>query len=249
MVELKKDVKVWLVTESSREQIGDAVAVEHTFNLFVNGEKVVSLYCSPTDLEELALGFLESEGILTSLDDVIRLEVRNGDAWVEMKRIPEVRSYTITSSGGRTSHRDIKGLQGLGFEVKLSPSELIEAAAFFENASETWKLTHGVHSAALFGEGKLLVFKEDLGRHNAVDKVFGWCLLQRVIPEGKILFLSGRISSEMVFKAAMRRVPVVISLASPTDRALQLAERVGITVIGSARGGKIKVFTCPERIL
>lgn len=249
MAEPRRDVKVWLITESSQEQVGDAVAVEHTFSLFVNGEKLVSLYCSPTDLEELTLGFLESEGILTSLDDIIRLEVIDGDAWVEIKGLPKSRSYAITSSGGKTSQRDIEALRELEFERKLLPSELIKAAAVFENASETWKLTHGVHSAALFDNGKFLVFKEDLGRHNAVDKVFGWCLLQRVIPEGKVLFLSGRISSEMVFKAAMRRVPVVVSLASPTDKALQLAEKLGITVIGSARGGRMKVFTCPERIL
>lgn len=249
MAEPKKDVKVWLVTEGGREQIGDAVAVEHTFNLFVNGEKLVSLFCSPIDLEELALGFLESEGLLTSLDDVLGLEVKNGDAWVELKERPTVRPYTITSSGGRTHRQGVEELKEVGLKVKFPFSELIKAAALFENASETWKLTHGVHSAALFDKGELLVFKEDLGRHNAVDKVFGWCLIRRVIPEGKALFLSGRISSEMVSKAAIRRVPVVVSLASPTDKALQLAERVGLTVIGSARGGKMKVFTCPERIL
>lgn len=249
MAEVKKDVKVWVVTEHTQEQVNAAVAVEHTFNLYVNDEKIVSLYCSPVNLDELALGFLESEGFLTSLEDVLRLEVKEGDAWVELKRSPEVKLYTVTSSGGRTFRKGMGDLKKLDLKIRLSPFQVIEAVELFENASETWKLTHGVHSAALFDSDKFLVFREDLGRHNAVDKVFGWCLLQGVVPEGKVLFLSGRISSEMVFKAAMRKVPVVVSLASPTDKALHLAEKVGLTVIGSARNRKMKVFTCPERIL
>jgi len=141
------------------------------------------------------------------------------------------------------------GLSPLEVKEAYDPKALIELSRAFEGHSRTWQETHGVHSAALCNPPDIVVFKEDLGRHNAVDKVFGHCLLNGLDYRGLILFLSGRISSEMVLKAARRGVPLVASLASPTDKALEIARRLRVTVVGSARGGRIRVFTHPERIL
>ena len=116
--------------------------------------------------------------------------------------------------------------------------------------SETYRETGGIHSALLGTKtGESLVLCEGLGRHNAVDKVFGECLLRDISPTNKVLVTSGRISSEMLIKALKRRVPVVVSRTSPTSLAVDLALQVGLTLAGYARGDMINIYTHAERII
>lgn len=244
---MKAEVTYWEITPEGREEKGGAVAVEHTTRIFVNGKPWVALLSSPVDLEELAVGFLQSEGVIEKLEDIQSVEQKGGDVWIELRRQLERPDHIITSGGGRTASVDW-GLEPLEGGESFDPRSLIALSEAFAGYSQVWKATHGVHSAALCTPSQILVFKEDLGRHNAVDKVFGHCLLRGINYEGMILFLSGRISSEMVLKAARRRIPLVASLASPTDKALEIAKGLRVTVVGSARGGRLKVFTHPERL-
>lgn len=225
-----------------------AVAVEYPLTIVVNGQKWASLYCSPQHLDELAVGFLQSEGTVEKIEEILEISVTPNCVSLRVNKAVAPKELIITSSGGKFPQEE-KDLKSLTLDKTFQGKAILELVEEFENASSVWRLTHGVHSAALSDGSKLLVFREDLGRHNAVDKVYGNFLLQGLSAEGTILLLSGRISSEMVSKALRRKSPVIVSLASPTDKALNLAEKTGITVIGQARGGKMKVYTFPERIL
>ena len=107
----------------------------------------------------------------------------------------------------------------------------------------------GVHSSALADRDNILISAEDIGRHNTLDKIMGECLTNRLLTEDKILLTTGRISSEMVLKAARMQVPIVVSRGTPTERAVRLGEELGITVIGYARSNRLSVFSGEERLL
>ncbi len=235
---------------SGNKSLGEgAVAVEYPLTIVVNGQKWASLYCSPQHLDELAVGFLQSEGTVKKIEEILEISVTPNCVSLRLNKAVAPKELIITSSGGKFPQEEEKDLKSLTLDKTFQGKAILELVEEFENASSVWRLTHGVHSAALSDGSKLLVFREDLGRHNAVDKVYGNFLLQGLSAEGTILLLSGRISSEMVSKALRRKSPVIVSLASPTDKALSLAEKVGITVIGQARGGKMRIYTLPGRIL
>ncbi|RLA85027.1 MAG: formate dehydrogenase accessory sulfurtransferase FdhD [Deltaproteobacteria bacterium] len=246
---VKRDLQyLEISSDGARHTSKGSVAIEHTLTIFVNGNPWVTLFCSPSDLTELALGFLESEGVLKDMGEVEDIVERQGNVWLKLKGQVQSPAHAITSGGGRSSLRELD-LDPVPLSERVKATRILELARRFEDSSEVWKVTHGVHSAALSDTREILVFREDLGRHNAVDKVFGHCLMKGSSPRGLFLFLSGRISSEMVLKAARRKVPLIASLASPTDKALELAQRLNITVVGSARDERMRVYTVPRRIL
>ena len=226
-----------------------AIAVEYPLTIVVNGQKWASLYCSPQHLDELAVGFLESEGTVEKLEEILEISVIPNCVSLRVNKAVAPKELIITSSGGKFPLEEEKDLRPLTLDKTFQGKAILELVEEFENASSVWQLTHGVHSAALSDGSKLLVFREDLGRHNAVDKVYGHFLIRGLSAEGTILILSGRISSEMVLKALRRKSPLIVSLASPTDKALSLAEKKGITIIGQARGGKMKIYTFPKRVI
>jgi FdhD protein len=226
-----------------------AIAVEYPLTIVLNGKNWASLYCSPQHLDELAVGFLQSEGTVEKLEEILEISLSPNCVALRINKEVTPKEFIITSSGGRFPQEGERDLKPLDLEKTFEGKAILELVKEFEKASSVWQLTHGVHSAALSDGSRLLVFREDLGRHNAVDKVYGHFLLQGLSAEGTILLLSGRISSEMVSKALRRKSPLIVSLASPTDKALSLAEKAGITVIGQAREGKMKIYTFPQRIL
>ncbi len=114
--------------------------------------------------------------------------------------------------------------------------------------SELYRAAGGVHSAALATAGEIVIFRDDIGRHNAVDKIHGECFLRDIPVADKILLTTGRISSEILVKAAKLGVAILVSRSSPTDLALELAARTGITVVGQVRGGGLTIFTGEERV-
>jgi FdhD protein len=113
---------------------------------------------------------------------------------------------------------------------------------------ELYRAAGGVHASALADAGKLLVVSEDIGRHNTLDKIQGECLLRGLSTRDRLLLSTGRVSSEMILKAARMQVPIVVSRTSPTERAVRLARDLGITVIGYVRGGRFTVYSHPERL-
>jgi FdhD protein len=234
-------------------------AREFPLTIMLNGEQLVTVLCSPSDLEALAVGFLFSEGIIKAkeeitgltLDDergIVRIRTatdKTADGKLFMKRV-------LTTGCGRGmafySYADLDRKKKVLSNLRVAPADVLALSRGFQSASELYRTTHGVHSAALCDTREILVFAEDIGRHNAVDKVLGRCLLDGMAVTDRILVTSGRISSEILFKAAGSGIPVLISKSAPTDMGVDLARELGITLIGFVRGGGMNVYAGEERI-
>ncbi len=230
----------------------DHIAVEKKLRISVNGKDVISLYCTPVMVRELVAGIIHAEGIISGewcadrmaieYDDEIKVDVPSSGTLNEGEK-------TITSgcAGGVSFGR---AAAGRVTDSVTFPAEAIKTMfREFQQKSDAYKLTGGVHSAALTDGQKILVFAEDIGRHNAVDKVIGYCLLEGLPFKGMIMLASGRLSSEIVSKCARCAIPVLVSRAAPTSLAINIGESSGITVIGFVRGDRMNIYTGRQRIL
>ncbi len=232
------------------------VPAEAVITLHVNGEALVKLRCTPTDLKDLALGFLFNEGLIDGLDDVAVVELCGGgegvDVWLTSDiETPAVRSITSGCSGGMT-WEDVGSVDHqIDSRLIVSPGQVTTLMDRLSDEATLYHRAGGVHTAALAaaGEGGMICVAEDVGRHNALDKIAGSCLRKGRSAEDGILLTSGRVSSEMVSKVAHMGVPVVASRTSPTTLSIDLAEAWGITLIGYTRRRSFRVYTGGERVV
>jgi len=242
--------------DTESRPVRGVVPAEAVITLQVNGRALVRLMCTPTDLEDLALGFLFNEGLIESLDDVAVVELCSGgegvDVWLTYDiEMPAVRSITSGCSGG-TTFEDIRSVQHrIESDLVVTPGQV---TALMERLSDEAALYHragGVHTGALvaLGEEGVICVAADVGRHNTLDKITGSCLRQERSTEDSILLTSGRVSSEMVSKVAHMGVPLIVSRTSPTTLSIDLAQAWGITLIGYTRRRSFRVYTGQERIV
>ena len=242
------------------EELVDHVAAEAPFTLLVNGEVLVSLLCTPSELDTLSVGFLISEGLLKERSGLISVEVDETKATVSvmLKNLPgnwqEVfHKKTITSGCGKgitfTDNTSLKGDPSIPKGLKVSADVLTGILKKFKNVSELFMKTGGVHSAGLAeAKGDILLFSEDIGRHNAVDKLIGKAFLKNIPLTDKILLTSGRVSSEVMTKTIRSGIPILVSRAAPTCMAIVSAEDHGVTLVGFARGRRMNIYTHPGRL-
>jgi len=159
----------------------------------------------------------------------------------------------ITSGCGRGtsfySAADVEGQVKVESQTKISALDVFELVAEFQHRSQIFKTTGGVHSAALCDTKSILIFSEDIGRHNAIDKIFGECILKDIPTGDRILVTSGRVSSEILLKAAKRNIPLLISKSAPTDLGVKLANDLGVTLIGFVRGKRMNVYANDWRVV
>lgn len=246
-------------TLASTEQL---ISEEMPLTIYLNGKETTTMLCSPIDQKHLVTGFLVSEGMISSLDQITELEIEEdgGLAYVEAditeKKAPAgylKRCLTTCCGRGRsglyfandqatTAYNDSKAVYKAEDILRCTRQLLTEA-------SETHRVTNGVHSGAVVAAGDILVYSEDVGRHNIFDKLYGKCLEEKVPMEDKLIVFSGRISSEILIKVNKMRIPCVVAKSVPTTLALGLAEDFGITVVGRIRKDSFCVYTHPERIL
>jgi FdhD protein len=251
----EKHIDIYKVHNGEGAPASDMVAVEEPLALYVNDRKVVTLLYTPPMAMELALGYLFSEGLINSRDDVRSLSLRKGRVVIDIKgKVPEdYAGGTVTSGcgGGLVAAypEALKKIKKVKSRVSISRSKVFELADSFRKMSALFEETGGVHSAALSDGSGIIQFADDVGRHNAADKVFGSCLLKGIEAAGKLLLTTGRVSSEIVLKCARSGVPIIISRSAPTSLAVELAERFGITLAGFVRGKRMNVYTKPERII
>jgi FdhD protein len=258
--------KKFTITEyrdGSFSEISDTVASEKKLRIFAHDKEILSLLCTPTMVKELVIGFALSEGLLNDPNKPDlqkewcseRIEVLWKEEEIEVRLpvdLPEM-SATMTSgcAKGITFISDMSenNLPVIMDDTSINSKTLIELYKQFQKRSSLFKDTGGVHSAALCDSREIIVFTEDIGRHNAVDKIIGYAFLENISLKGKILLLSGRLSSEITVKAIRAPVSILVSRAAPTDRSIEIARNAGLTIVGFLRGNGMNIYSKPERIL
>ena len=245
-------VPILRIRESAAEEVDDFVAVEKKVRISVNGRHALSLFCSPQMIREFVVGVVFNEGLISGGWCAERISIAYGDV-IEV----DIPATGAIAEGERTITSGCAG--GISLNRKLPEEKIADTAVFpiqdirnlyhdFQKRSEGYRATGGVHSAALADAHAALVFTEDIGRHNAVDKVIGYALLEDIPFAGKIMLASGRLSSEIVTKCARCGIPVLISRAAPTSLSVEIAEASGLTLIGFARGDRMNIYAGRQRI-
>jgi len=228
--------------------------VEASVALTVNGEVWSAFMCTPVDLEAMMIGFLFNEKIISSAEEVVEArpcEHRdNVDVWLT-HAVDKPSKWTRTSgcTGGVTSVESGDPVAAIPFNGwTVTPRQITHLVDELFDAQSIYKETGGVHSSALSDGERIVLFAEDIGRHNTLDKIAGLYLTEKPALENKLLITTGRISSEMLQKAGRLGAGILISRTSPSSLSIQMAERYGITLIGYARRHRFNVYTHPERI-
>jgi FdhD protein len=226
--------------------------VEKNISLMVNGDSWVTFMCTPLQLEELGVGFLFNENVITSMDEVASFRVCDNniiDVWIDHAvKKPEKWSRTSGCTGGKSTVATTTSIEPVESDAKLSATDIINNMKQLLEAQDIYRQSRGVHASALFDGQELRFFSEDIGRHNTFDKLSGQYLISGTRLETPLLLTTGRISSEMIQKAARLKCVFVISLTSPTDQSVEIAQNSGITLIGYARRNSFNVYAHNERI-
>lgn len=243
---------------------GDSVAVERALEIRVAGADPVITMRTPGHDLELAAGLMLSEGLARQASDF--------DMLAQLVDQPDVVQLVLAGSGSDQSHvlrrsslstsacgvcgksrlnlESMRGLDPLPKGPRVSASVLAKLPATLRQHQAVFEHTGGLHAAALFSlDGNMLAAREDVGRHNAMDKLAGWALLEGELPFSEhIVLLSGRASFELIQKCVMARATVVCAISAPSSYAVELAEQAGITLVGFLREGRFNIYSCPERI-
>jgi FdhD protein len=233
----------------------DEVAVEEPLEIRHAGRTLSITMRTPGDDDELAAGFLYAEGLVESAPDVgpgDELEANTVEVRSPLEREPALRSFTTTSACGVCGAGAIEDVRALARPAPPGPpmAGALLAALPDRMRQPTFARTGGLHAAALFdATGELLAVREDVGRHNAVDKLVGRRLLDGALPlHGLVVCVSGRLSFELVHKAVRAGAPILVGVGAPSSLAVELAGELGLTLCGFARGGRVNVYTGGERV-
>jgi FdhD protein len=244
----------WTVQQDNAELTDGGVIEEIVVSIYVNGQELATIMCSPLDQEALALGFLYNEGVIDSLDEVglVKTNVPRSvvDVLLRRQAFDPPRRMILTSGcgGGVTFQHLTEAYPPLESTFTTTPETIFARMRDLQGAARLYNLVRGVHTAVLADTEHLLVSAEDVGRHNAVDKIAGKALQAGIDTRDGIILTSGRISSEMLNKARRMGVPLVASRTAPTSTAVKLAAVWNICVVGYVRGGSLRVYTHPERL-
>lgn len=230
------------------------VVEEYPLRLRINGRDLATLVCSPHQLHFLVAGFLRLQGFINSLDDILVMGICQDDGLAELRLrtdVPERLQPTLTSGCGT----------GIVFNLPdhlLQPSSaptrfyhadtLLRCMNELQQRAEHYRSHGGIHSAAIGDADGLLLHAEDIGRHNTLDRLAGEALFRTIDLRDRILVTSGRISSEMVAKATRLGIGLLASRTSPTDKAIDLCQQAGITLVGYLRSQRMDIFTHPQQL-
>lgn len=261
MIDNSFTIPTFKVTGELKMKSESIIAREFPLTVIYNNVELVTLLCTPTNPDYLAVGFLFAEGFIKNKDVIKRVSIDEKKGIVRIAAKEDDAGFTrdllfkrlITSACGRGaafySTTDAQNLDKVESKTKITSGEVFSLVDKFDEQCCLYKKTGGVHSAALCDNSHILVMNDDLGRHNAIDKVFGECILKGIPTEDRILITSGRIPSEMIVKAAKGKVPILLSVGATTDLGVRLANDLGITLIGFVREGAMTVYTNEWRLV
>lgn len=247
------------VTKDTAQEVEESVATEIPFTLQAGDTEIATLQCSPSHLEELVYGFLYTAGFIAAAADLksCRVDRTRWTAYLEMDEVPDPlvlskRIYTSGCGKGVTfAHLNEAAARLPMFsDLTVTKAQVNALARWLQHTSELYRTTRGIHTAALSVAGEAPeIGIDDIGRHNAVDKVIGSGLLDQVDFTRSILISSGRISSEILHKVRRCGIPIIIARGGPTHQTVLQAREMGVTVIGFARGSGFSVFSHERRIV
>lgn len=257
---------VWKYADGAWDQRGDEVAVEEPLEIRVRGRAVSITMRTPGHDQELAAGFVLTEGVVASRRDILKIVPCSADRDEAQNRIDVLlgplvavdferlsRHLFTSSSCGVCGKATIESLHQTMTPLAAGPvvaaKVLLSLPQRMRTVQNVFERTGGIHAAALFSvDGQLLVLREDIGRHNAVDKVIGHALLHGVSMDQAILLVSGRASFEIVQKAMAARIPIIAAVSAPSSLAIELATESGQTLAGFLRDGRMNLYTHRQRI-
>jgi FdhD protein len=243
--------KVFRKQNTSFQETEDVLAVEKRLTISLSGEELISLYCTPSMITELLTGFFFTQGLLQDKLSPGDIDITYGNEIgvniLNTAAIPE-RGMLIRHLGG-TSIEEKREFKKVTDNFSLPARAFKTIFAEFQKKSELFRLTGCFHSAAISDGENILAFAEDIGRHNAVDKVIGSCILNKIPFAGTLLLVSCRVSSEIVSKCLSCGIPVLASVAAPTDLAADMAGKYGITLVGFVRQERMNIYTNSQRII
>ncbi|WP_374989250.1 formate dehydrogenase accessory sulfurtransferase FdhD [Priestia megaterium] len=244
------------------ESVEDKIVTEFPVTVKINEEEFVTMVCSPQYIEDMVIGYLASEGVIRAYKDIKNIWVQEKEGYVHVT-IDKLNPYFqnlqnkryITSCCGASRQGFVFINDALtakkmnGISVELSIKDCFQLMNKLQQSAATFQETGGVHNAAICDKNGFMLSRMDIGRHNALDKLYGYCLKHHISIRDKVVVFSGRISSEILLKVAKIGCEVVLSKSAPTELALNLAEELRITTVGFIRNDSLNIYTCPERIL
>lgn len=249
------EVNLTRIKGNKIEEISDLVAREITFTILLNKKKLVTLNCSPEKYKYLGLGFLYTSGILQKKEDIISLDINEKQGLMDIKikgvsLVPEdIINSNLWIESYRQSEEQEKIPLSIDTSLKISSNLVYSLISEMQGRANFFKLTGGVHSCALADKnGSTILFSEDISRYNTIDKILGEAFVNDITTEDKIILTSCRITSGILKKIIIGKLLIVISRAAPTDLAIKLAKKMGITLVGFVRGERMNIYTHPERI-
>lgn len=252
-----KSTKNYNILRINRDIINneeDMVILEYPFTIFIDYEEIITLLCSPMSLKYLAVGFLHSEGFIENYEAIesIQVDEENGRVYIKLnirktfnEKLQGKRTITSGCGKGTLFYNVLDSFKSkkINNTVEIIPSQIADLMRRFNSESELFHSTGGVHACAICSNDDIMYFEEDIGRHNALDKVLGKALIHNIDLSDKIILTSGRISSEMLIKAAKRGVPVLVSRSAPTSLAIDMARDLNIALVGFVRGEKMNIYS------
>ncbi len=249
-------------SKSEFHEIDDKVAIESILSIWVNDTFISSILCSPSFEKELAVGYLFTIGIITSYHEISRILHEGYDVKITLKSDIDLNSRlkssqfinrVISSGCGPPEYwlqiKKGQGLPRINSTIQISIQTIFNVIGALNKSSEIFRETGATHAAGIYdGSGQRIITTEDIGRHNAVDKSIGFCIINGINMNDKILVSTGRLTADVVFKSARCQIPIVASMAAATDSGISTAQATNITLIGFVRGKQLNIYTQESRI-
>lgn len=262
---ITKKIDIVNIDNGVRRNITDQVVAEYALSVFVNDILLATLICSRCNLKELAVGHLFSNGLISAFYDIVGVVLEEKEfradinLYIDNKIFNSKNAYKnqkiITSSSGKQFSycediiKNLKNHECNVNKVEFKASSILESVEKFRTESEGFNNTGGVHSCKLCGPQGVTIHREDIGRHNAFDKVIGAALMENIDFKASYVITSGRIPSDMVIKAVSTGVPLLVSKSAPTDVSVQIAQDMGLCIVGFARGERLNIYTLPNIVI
>lgn len=242
-------------------EVEDVVVTEYAVTVKINQQEFVTMVCTPEYVEDMVIGYLASERIIRSVEDIeeIWYQEEEGFVHIKTKQINPIYQQLqnkryITSCCGMSRQGFVFANDALAskkmedIHVRITPDDCFRLMQEMQKSAVMFQKTGGVHNAALCDVNGIVLSRMDIGRHNALDKIYGYCFRNNIGMQDKIMVFSGRISSEILMKVSKIGCEIVLSKSAPTELALQLAEQLGITTVGFVRHNALNIYTHKERI-